>query len=387
VATTLEPESALRRLLRDPNLRFPERPQLINDVVLFELPDGLGFQFRGPSAPVLVRGKHAAAALGFLRPVLDGAHTVDEILNSCPPELPRVTLLRTLSLLHTKGLITRLSTHGRSVEGDEALRRQLLFWGRNVGHTQVAGSASEAQTRLENASLVLIGKGMFGAAVYDLLTRSGCRSIRVLDWDDEGRFLGTMAGMPVAPRETLHLETTSALRARACLEDWAEETDLFLTATCHAPDVFFAEVNRVSLDSGRPWLRATMDGSRIDIGPYVRPYESACFTCMKLREASMQGFAIEESAYQEGLARERPAGQTPPLGEAIPFAALAASLVASEVVRILTQIGRPALLNAVMSVTPLDNLFQTHRTMRVPRCPDCYPRITSGKCTAEVGQA
>ena len=55
----LGPDSAVHQLLGqvfDPNIRFPDRPLFIDDVEVFELPDGLGFFVSGGEAPALLRG-------------------------------------------------------------------------------------------------------------------------------------------------------------------------------------------------------------------------------------------------------------------------------------------------------------------------------------------
>src|SRR5262245_3299143 len=96
---------ALLWMLKDHNLRFPERPRIIEDLRTFHMPDGLGVQFRGLEMPVIVRGLHAGAALGYLLPALDGTRTLEDLLAGCPESLPAGVMLQTVSLLHTKGLL------------------------------------------------------------------------------------------------------------------------------------------------------------------------------------------------------------------------------------------------------------------------------------------
>src|SRR6516165_4215045 len=87
----LGPDSAVHQLLGqvfDPNIRFPDRPLFIDDVEVFELPDGLGFFVSGGEAPALLRGRFANAAIAYVRPLLDGAHTVEHLPTTCPPDLP-----------------------------------------------------------------------------------------------------------------------------------------------------------------------------------------------------------------------------------------------------------------------------------------------------------
>ena len=385
MARDAEAIHTLRAMLEDRNLRFPARPRLLPDIDVFPMPDGLGIQFRGAQAPVILRGAHAEATLAFLLPALDGTRTLDDLVGRCPPEVAQVTLLKTLALLHTKGL---LSPAGSAVDekpqpGDEAMRRQLLFWGRKLGVTRNATSADEVQRRLSSSRVVILGSGVFGAALFDILVRSGCTNIDVLDWDDDGFLRKTLISQVLPPRQLVHLASTSVDEAVKNLASMISDCDLLVTATRNAPAELFRAVNRLCLEQNRSWLRANDDGTNVEIGPYVRPFRSGCYTCMALRLASAEDFAVEEHLYQQHLAESRPAGAAPPLGEAIPLATLAASLVALEVVRILSGLAATSLLNAVMTVEPVSGAFRTNRFLRVPRCPECYRGAMSSAVEAQ----
>jgi bacteriocin biosynthesis cyclodehydratase domain-containing protein len=380
-------EGDIRRLLGqllDPNIRFPTRPRLLPDLHTFRMPDGLGVRFDGAEAPVILRGRLADAALTCLLPQLDGTHTLGDLMESCPPDLPRQTLLRTLSLLHSKGLLVSGGADAAgereadSIElalgggADEVLRRQLLFWGRHLDFTRSAGSATEVQRRLATARLVLVGTGLFGTATYDLLARSSCPQVRVLAWNDEGLLSEALdSGTAWAP-EVVRLPSTSIDTATAQLRSWLTDADLLVTATCDAPVALFRAINRLTLQQKVPWLHSNMSASQIDIGPCISPYDSACYTCMEMRQASMQDLAIEDHLYQEHLAEERASTERILLGEAVWAASLGASLVVGEVIRILSGIAPPTLVDAVTTVSPISGFLQTSRFRRVPRCPDCY---------------
>jgi bacteriocin biosynthesis cyclodehydratase domain-containing protein len=366
-----EMRTLLGRLL-DPNIRFPPVPRLVPDLRTFAMPDGLGIQFRGGEIPIIIRGTRANDVLAFLLPRLDGTRTLDALLTECPSELPKPTLLRTLSLLHSKGLLTGAESSSPGPGTDDVLRRQMLFWGRHLDLSRNASSAVEVQRRLATARLVLVGTGMFGITAYDLLTRSGCIEVRALDWNDDGLFHETLIDSPTPPRELVHLSATSVDAAAAQLRAWAEDTDFLVTATCDAPAALFRAINRLSLIHSMPWLHANMSGSRADIGPYVWPHDSACFHCMELRQASMQGLAIEEHLYQEHLAEERDAAERIPRGEAVWSSTLAASLLTGEVIRVVSGIAAPTLLNAVIEISPVSGGMRMNHFLRVPRCPECY---------------
>jgi len=357
--------------LRDPNLRFPERPCIVADIHVFAMPDGLGIQMRGTERPVVLRGRQVGAAVDYLLARLDGSRTAEELLSDCPPGLAPETVVQTLSLLHSKGLLSDPEP-ALPVGYDPILGRQHLYWGRHLDITRSARTAAEVQRRLAASRLVLVGTGLFGVAVYDLLTRSGCHDLSVMDWNDDGLMLASLSDGPVTPRTAIHLPTTSVDSASTHLRREAEGADLVITATCDAPAALFRALNRISLARRCPWFRANAAGSLVEIGPFVTPGESPCIACLELREASMQDMAIEEGLYQENLAEERDAADRVHTGETVWSATLAAGIVVGEVVRVLTGIAPPTLLGAVVQLSPVSGSFRTNTFLRVPRCPDCY---------------
>jgi bacteriocin biosynthesis cyclodehydratase domain-containing protein len=346
------------------------------------MPDGLGIQFRGAETPILIRGRLAEPIITFLISKLDGSLTLNELLEICPSAIRSDTLLEALWHLYSKGLLidaslaTSLDSGSLGVSppinGDDILPRQLLFWGRHLDVTRSAHSSTEVQRRLGTARLVLVATGMFGIATYDLLSRSGFSHVRVLDWNDDGLLDQTLRRHPTPPQDQVHLSVTSIDTVASYLRPWTRDADLLLTATCEAPAELFRTLNRLCLLHGCPWLRSNVDGSRVELGPYVVPYDSGCYRCMELRQSSVQAFAIEEYLYQQHLAQEREAIERKPLGEAVWSSTLAAALLVGEIVRVISGIAPPTLLNGVMEIRPVTGSLRTNRFLRVPRCPDCY---------------
>lgn len=369
----------LRTFFSDPNARFPKKPRLIDDLNIIQAPSGLGFQFRGGPIPVAIRGEKSVDALEYLLAAMDGSATVDEVVEGRPESIQLHSLMKTLFLLHTKGLLTEgdteitktLTSPIREFHQDTAVQRQLLYWGRNLGQTGYLGSAEEIQYRLESANIVLVGTGLFGISTFDILARSGLTQITVIDWDDTGFMLKTLSDSPFRPIASRHTETTSVGVVTSLLRDFVEHADLVITSTRGAPRALFEAINRTCLDMACPFILANDDGSIVELGPYVVPYGSACFNCKELRHASASDFVIDEHIYEMQQADERPSGVTPPLGEAIATALLGANILALECLRVLTGIAVPTLENRVVTISPLDGDITYNQVMRVPRCPEC----------------
>ena len=194
----------------------------------------------------------------------------------------------------------------------------------------------------------------------------------MLTWDDDGGLAESLAALPVPPREVVALTSTSVEESQELLRGWIGDLDLVVTATRNAPDALMEAVNRTCLRAGVRWLRADEDASGFDIGPFVDPWSSACFTCLVLRRRSMQEYPIEDQLAQHDLATARAAGATTPQGESIASATLGASLVVGEVVRVVTNLAGPTLLNAVLHVSPMTGTIERNQVLRVPRCEACH---------------
>ncbi len=365
---------------QDPNLRFPAFPVFVEDLDVFDMPDGLGIQFRGAEAPVILRGRSVAPILQFLRARLDGTTDLGGLLRSRPPEISPALLLRSLQLLHAKGLLVSGAARVGSEVGpdrsmppeDLTMQRQLLFWGRQLDLTRSASSPREVQRRLETSRVVLVGTGLFGAVTADLIARTGCRDTQVIAWNDDGPLERALHATTVPLPRAVRLPTTSVDALYAELRDRVEGADLLLTATCDAPSLLFRAVNELCLTARCPWLFGNADGSVFELGPLVEPYESACYSCLEQRSRSAGVYPIENELYQERLATVRSAEERVLLGEALWPATLAASILVGEAFRLLTGVAATTLTNARLRLAPVTGLIEQNEVTRVPRCPDCY---------------
>lgn len=377
---------SLVALSQDRNLRFPAHPRLIDDVRVFEMPDGLGLLVHAGDVPVVLRGHLVDRVFAFLRGHLNGERGLEDLEDLLPADLPVAAVARALRVLHTKGLLVDgtltaplpLTPHGAR---DGVSNRQLLMWGRHVGDTRATQSGEHVQQRLESASVVVVGTGLFGTATVDLLLRSGCGRVRVLAWDDrivdaDGESTGwsVVAESPYPQRH--HVEIVSASSASledaaAVLRDWAVDADLIVTATRNASDRLFEYVNRIALQSSTPWLRGNLEASTIELGPYVNPSTSACFACVQSRRRSADPLAIEHELDHMQRASDVTGQGVTPYGEALFAATLGASHLTGECVRALTGVAMPAFLNRQVTLFPITGEQRDHSILRVPRCPEC----------------
>jgi molybdopterin-synthase adenylyltransferase len=371
----LKPAKHAGLFLDDPNVRFPRQPRLVADLGIYKLPEGIGMQFRGGPAAISIRAPDAEALFDYLLPAMDGSRDLAALVAGRPAGLSVDTIVEALSLLHAKGLLADAANAADAVHantgGDLGLRRQILFWGRNLGITGFLSSAEEMQRRIDSAPILLIATGMVGAATHDLLVRSGCKRVDVIDWDDDGSLLDTISALGHACGRAAHLATTSIDEAAATVRRFVGHAELVVTATRNAPSALLQEINAICLDRRRPVIFGNDEGSEFELGPYVLPHASACFSCKLLREASAHPNMLEEHVYQLAIEAVAGSGHRYPRGECIAAAGLIASHIVLETIRVITGAAPPTLLNSVQVISPLHGAFESHPVRRVPRCPAC----------------
>src|SRR5580692_8140352 len=84
----------VRATLADGNFRFPQRPKLPDDTLVYVMPDGLGVQVRGVVEPIIIRGRQASEAIQFIASVSARGLTLPEILKVAPATIPESAILR-----------------------------------------------------------------------------------------------------------------------------------------------------------------------------------------------------------------------------------------------------------------------------------------------------
>lgn len=336
-------------------------------MIVYEMPDGLGIQFRGLRAPLVVRGDLVSGIVEWLFPLLDGKTHADEILKRRPQSISETDVKRVLMQLYMKGVIVAPDTGSPAVSNDLVLERQLFFWGRQISATRFNDSADEVVSKLSGASLLLIAEGLLGAVTLDLLLRMGIGNINLVDASPD-QFVSKSFPQP---RDGLR-EIEQAPNADAILKkltDTLPFSDLVVSVLRNAPESTMLLLNEECVRMRKSWLRVHDDGSGIEVGPYVLPHQTPCFACMLSRQVGVNDNAVEEELYQQALTR----GDIKQAlkGESLSSASLAAGYVAQEVTRILTGLARPVTDGCLVRFG-FDGAIDRWMFRKVARCQACY---------------
>ncbi|WP_162819194.1 TOMM precursor leader peptide-binding protein [Leifsonia aquatica] len=139
------------------------------------------------------------------------------------------------------------------------------------------------------------------------------------------------------------------------------------------------EFNRRALETeGPPWLAVTpFDGGNAWVGPLHIPMRSACYTCFHLRRSA----DFPDEVIRDELPELRGLGSGRATATEHPIDLIAAGVAVTIVSEwaALRQHAPSAAPGAVttISVERSGVSLRWHRTLRVPRCPDCSPAAGS----------
>jgi oxazoline/thiazoline synthase len=246
-----------------------------------------------------------------LAPLLDGDHTVDDIVDALADETPPAEVYYALGRLEKRGYVEHVDA---AVSPERA-----AYW-------QALGlDVPVAERRLRETTVALV---QFGAVpLEDFSAALTALNIR----------LGGDAALAVA-----------------LTDDYLQEG--------------LCDFNAAALRSGRPWLLVKPVGTLLWIGPVFRPGRTACWECLAQR---LRGNREVESylQYRKGITTPFPTSRA-----ALSASVQAAlGLAALETARALAQGEQPGLAAVLTTLDTTTLETQKHTVVRRPQCPRCGP--------------
>ena len=304
-------------------LPLPARPRLAPWLAAVDLGDGR-VQLRSDETAHTLAHPLLARVFCTISPLLDGRHTVDEIVAAAEDVLP-TTVIFVLKLLQGRGLL-QPGDGECDAAGDEALARFVAQFG---------DGARGVLPRLATATIALEGSA-------DLRTRIAASLATI----------GVSRIVETADRE-------------------ARRADLLVACAGSSAPAFFEDVNARSLASGTRWMRVALAGTSAHLGPTVIPHETACYACFERRRMTHEPDLDAFAAYR---ARRAPASPDASDGSLAPLAATLAAQSAMEVMRLLTAFAPAVTIGRYWEWNAASPSATAHEVLRVPRCPGCSRR-------------
>jgi len=142
------------------------------------------------------------------------------------------------------------------------------------------------------------------------------------------------------------------------------DISIILTEDYLHPDL--DALNAARLHDRKPWLLARPSGSKIWIGPLMRPRQTACWACMAHRMRSQR--------VVETYVQRRTHGSHPRVaaGYSLPSTELAAAaIIATEIAKWLAGVASPELETSLLTLDLTTMTSERHPVVRRPQCPAC----------------
>ncbi len=298
-----------------PRIKFAHRPVRYDD----------GLVRIGGGVPGITSGlRDPDGSVWGLLALLDGSRTVGQIVDELgrrfPTRSPR-EVRQAVDDLNSAGHLEDASETELSESERERYSRSRMFW-QSVDRTPGRRSW-DAQLRLRQARVVIVGMGGAGCSAARLLTMSGVGQLHCVDADvvelsnlnRQGLFIERDLGRPKveAALERLrqhnsHVELTGSreyiggpdqLRALALTCDV-----LLMSADQPSTSEIRSWTNEACLDTGTAWVHSGYDGPRVSIGMFV-PGSGPCYACARAAEQHRRTVVSPRTAWAPGEAMQR----------------------------------------------------------------------------------
>lgn len=261
-----------------------------------------------------------------LVPLLDGTRSLAEILHAAAPALTTEEAEDGLRLLSEAGLL-----------------------------------------RFRNPALAATDTDPVAEAYWDLAGLDGARAAAGL----------TCSRLRVLPLGGVDAGPVLAASVESGLSVTDSDTDLTLVL---CDDYLSPELERVDAEhraAGRPWLLTRLCGYEPWIGPFFRPDEGPCWSCLAYRLEQHRGY---EGSLQQALGLDRPLVR--PIASLSAGRVMAAQGAVLEAAKWLAGL-RYADQSSVRTVDTLNLRTRVHAVSRIPQCPSCgEPGLTSRRVLA-----
>ena len=326
-------------------MSLPSHPRLRQDVELFPAPDGDLYLIRTDGTGDLIIRNPEPVQRALLQELVRNRAPVDELLETIDEGLGRLSPKGELAQLAELDLLEDAEPedrHGFSPTERDRYDRQLAYF------AHATPNMFDAQARLREATVVVIGVGGLGSWTLAALACAGVGRIVAVDDDtidlsnlnrqilyrtaDVGRRKVDVAA-EVLGAFTPHT-TVEAVPKRIASGDDASEVIAdadFAVETADSPAHLISRwINRACLEHGVPHISAGQFPPLVRIGPTFVPGATACFECQE--QAIRRGFPHYDRLVEHRLANPAPAAT---LG---PASGLIGSTLAMEIVHHLTGI-------------------------------------------------
>jgi bacteriocin biosynthesis cyclodehydratase domain-containing protein len=353
--------------------RTVKRPRLKRSIDSVKTPDGDVVLIR-PAADDIRIAAPSDADRELLR-ALDGTRTVAQLRDRFGAAVVDETLagMQALFLLEDAAEDDQMPVGLR-----ERFDRQLRYFSEIGGD---GPSPTQAQQRLRDGVVAVLGVGGLGGRVALELACCGVGELRLFDGDrvetsnldrqiqfteaDVGkRKVEIMAKrLRAFNSDVLVRSTAQRIESKEAVAECIGGADLVVDAADWPPYEFEHWCNAACWETGTPYIAMSQLPPLVRVGPLYVPGETGCYGCQDIRYR--REYPLYETAIDQLRGRESPA---PSLG---PPCGVIGGMVAMDVVHFLTGLASPATFGVGYTIDLRTMAMEREEIVAEPDCPVC----------------
>ena len=341
-------------------------------------------QLRNQENIMLLKGKTVTQLLPDLLPLLDGKHTINEIIKELEP-CSKEIIEKTIQLLSEHFVIEDGDATENSTISKENLEKYSdminflsLFSERAIPAGERVNKYDLFES-LQNKICVVYGLGRVGSQLALALVESGIGNIIFCDDNivDEKNNISMFNGAEGKSRaeamkkyfEENHFDINAKILSEEL--DQIENVDMLIYSEDVATVEDLCRINKYCVSNNIPWINIKMGELKFQIGPLVVPNETACYECTLNRLNGNLNHYEEEIVYENFKTFEK---ENINIFMSDIFIKIAINITVWEVVKYLTRIYSAISTGRVIFFDGLSLELTTSNILKMPKCPICSKR-------------
>lgn len=347
---------------------LPHKPRLHQSYQLLPVPDTDEIQLQSDGRTLRLIPCNSSRLLGDLIALLDGTHTIHDILR----EMSQYDESQVMDSLHTLYQALLLEDADaeielRSSDQQQFYASQLTFF------SQFANQPYSFQAQLDQSRVTVLGLGSIGSLLLVSLADNGVRDLVGVDFrrnaSDKAEHTHEELKQQCRNRNpwASYSAVTLTDNSAELIAGAAQGSQLIIAATDTQDDSLLEKVNEACLETDTVWLPTGIRAWQGYVGPSVFPRKTACYKCYKLR---MEANLVHYEPYLLSKHHVK-TGEQRIFGHLPQFHRVIADIVAIEVVKLLTNFSLPTTRGRVLTVDFLTLDTEFHEVLKLPRCPAC----------------
>lgn len=359
----MEKNAKWKNFFQDPNVRFPEKPRLLNEIHIYEAPYGLGVQFNGGPHPLIIRGKNVGEIFSALKQRMDGALGWEQLVLDLSKDFEIDEVIHVLRILQANSLLRDgVGTNG------EVENPQTQYYNRVLGRSGFLKKGSDVYRIISSVKLLLLSEGMMAELLLEHLLRVGFKAenLTLFVLSDVNRDIIEKMGVK------LNLLDQSSIKAcEANLQKIVGSYRFVISALPNPSDWFVNSLNRIAIIENVPTFYLSKQKEFFEIGPYVIPKRTSCIFCKTMRSNSYNEDAPIENSYQDLLKEKQMVIGDSAKGDDYISTLAATSIFLGEVVKVISGYAANGLINGSYSYDIINGFMKKQMILRIPGCPEC----------------